>query len=59
MVKLFTDKEKLVNSYPMTYITNPEKQIIYPASMKKNIQVANFNKQLTREQWTKQVIRGA
>ena len=37
----------------------PEKQIIYPASMKKNIQVANFNKQLTREQWTKQVIRGA
>ena len=29
MVKLFTDKEKLVNSYPMTYITNPEKEIIY------------------------------
>ena len=28
-VKLFTDKEKLVNSYPMTYITNPEKEIIY------------------------------
>ena len=29
MVKLFTDKEKLVNEYPMTYITNPEKEIIY------------------------------
>ena len=29
MVKLFCDKEKLVNSYPMTYITNPEKEIIY------------------------------
>ena len=29
MVKLFCDKEKLLDSYPMTYITNPEKQIIY------------------------------
>ena len=29
MVKLFTDKEKLVNSYPMTYITDAEKEIIY------------------------------
>ena len=29
MVKLFIDKEGLVNGFPMTYITNPEKQIIF------------------------------
>lgn len=28
-----------------------------PASMNKNLQVANFQKQLTREQWTRQSIR--
>jgi len=40
-------------------MARPEKQLIYPASMKKNVPTANMSKQLTRDQWTSQVIRGA
>ena len=50
-------KSRSRSAAPMN--VRPEKQIIYPASMKRNIQTANFGKQLTREQWTSQVIRGA